>query len=89
MLLRVVHAPFKTKTVIWLVADAEAVNALLIACDDALIRKCRRFSDKKYIIVKVREVISMIEQDGWYLVRTKGDHRQFKHPVKQGRVTIS
>ena len=39
--------------------------------------------------MKVREVISMIEQDGWYLVRTKGDHRQFKHPVKQGRVTIS
>ena len=39
--------------------------------------------------MKVREVIRMIEHDGWFLVRTKGDHRQFKHPVKQGRVTIS
>lgn len=26
---------------------------------------------------------------GWYLAVTKGDHRQFKHPVKQGRVTVN
>jgi predicted RNA binding protein YcfA (HicA-like mRNA interferase family) len=39
--------------------------------------------------VKVREVIAMIEKDGWFVVRTKGDHRQYKHPRKQGRVTIS
>jgi predicted RNA binding protein YcfA (HicA-like mRNA interferase family) len=38
---------------------------------------------------KVREVIKMIEQDGWYLVVTKGSHRQFKHPSKSGRVTIA
>lgn len=31
----------------------------------------------------------MIEEDGWYLVATKGSHRQYKHPVKQGRVTIA
>jgi predicted RNA binding protein YcfA (HicA-like mRNA interferase family) len=39
--------------------------------------------------MKVREVIQVIERDGWYLVRTKGDHRQYKHPSKQGCVTIS
>ncbi|HEX9975250.1 MAG TPA: type II toxin-antitoxin system HicA family toxin [bacterium] len=39
--------------------------------------------------MKVREVIKLIEQDGWYLVRTRGDHRQYKHPTKPGRVTIS
>ena len=39
--------------------------------------------------VKVREVIKLIEDDGWYLVRMKGDHRQYKHPVKKGLVTIS
>ena len=39
--------------------------------------------------MKVREVIKLIEKDGWYLVRTRGDHRQFKHPKKVGRVTIS
>jgi len=39
--------------------------------------------------MKVREIIRLIENDGWYLVRTKGDHRQYKHPVKSGRVTIS
>jgi len=40
-------------------------------------------------ILKVREIIKMIEADGWYLVATKGSHRQFKHPVKAGRITIA
>lgn len=39
--------------------------------------------------MKVRDVIHMIENDGWHLVRTKGDHRQYKHPIKPGLVTIS
>ncbi len=39
--------------------------------------------------MKVRDVIKMIEADGWYLVRTKGSHRQYKHPIKPGRVTIA
>lgn len=39
--------------------------------------------------MKVREVIRLIEEDGWYLVTIKGSHRQFKHPVKRGRVTIA
>ena len=37
---------------------------------------------------KVREIISLIESDGWYLVTQKGSHRQFKHPTKLGRVTV-
>jgi len=39
--------------------------------------------------VKVRNVIRRIEADGWYLLRTRGDHRQYKHPTKKGVVTIS
>lgn len=39
--------------------------------------------------MKVRDVIKLIEDDGWYPVATKGSHRQFKHPVKLGRVTIA
>jgi len=39
--------------------------------------------------MNVREAIRMIEQDGWYLVATRGSHRQFKHPLKPGRVTIA
>lgn len=39
-------------------------------------------------IWKVKEIIKLIEKDGWYLLRTKGDHRQFKHPTKKGRVTV-
>jgi predicted RNA binding protein YcfA (HicA-like mRNA interferase family) len=37
----------------------------------------------------VREVIALVEADGWVLVRTRGDHRQFKHPTKSGLVTIA
>lgn len=39
--------------------------------------------------VKVRDAIKMIEEDGWELVRTRGSHRQYKHPIKLGRVTIA
>jgi len=37
----------------------------------------------------VREVIRLLEADGWGLVVTEGSHRQFKHPGKPGRVTVS
>jgi predicted RNA binding protein YcfA (HicA-like mRNA interferase family) len=37
----------------------------------------------------VREVIRLIEADGWHLVATKGSHRQYKHPMKSGRVTVA
>ena len=39
--------------------------------------------------MKVREIIKFIEKDGWFLNRTKGSHRQFKHPTKRGTVTIA
>lgn len=39
--------------------------------------------------MKVREVIQMLEADGWFLARTRGSHRQFKHPVKTGTVTVA
>ena len=38
--------------------------------------------------MKVREAIKVIENDGWYHVRTRGSHRQYKHPSKKGLVTI-
>jgi predicted RNA binding protein YcfA (HicA-like mRNA interferase family) len=38
--------------------------------------------------MKVREVIRMIEEDGRFIVRTKGSHRQFKNETKPGLVTI-
>jgi len=39
--------------------------------------------------MKVREAIKLVEEDGWFHVRTKGSHRQFKHPTKVGIVTIA
>ena len=38
--------------------------------------------------MKVREAIRLIEENGWYLDRTRGSHRQFKHSSKPGLVTI-
>ena len=39
-------------------------------------------------IWKVKEIIKFITSDGWFLVKTRGDHRQFKHPTKKGKVTV-
>jgi predicted RNA binding protein YcfA (HicA-like mRNA interferase family) len=39
--------------------------------------------------VKVRDVIRLIESDGWRLVGMEGSHRQYKHGVKVGRVTVA
>ncbi|MGB3207566.1 MAG: type II toxin-antitoxin system HicA family toxin [Crinalium sp.] len=38
--------------------------------------------------MKVRELIQLLEDDGWYLARTRGSHRQFYHPQKTGVVTV-
>ncbi|MBD0351828.1 MAG: type II toxin-antitoxin system HicA family toxin [Bacteroidota bacterium] len=39
--------------------------------------------------MKVKEIIRLIEEDGWYFERQKGSHRQYKHPFKRGTVTIA
>jgi predicted RNA binding protein YcfA (HicA-like mRNA interferase family) len=39
--------------------------------------------------VKVRDVIRMLEEDGWELARQRGSHRQFRHPSKSGTVTVA
>lgn len=36
-----------------------------------------------------REVIAILQDDGWYEVHCVGDHHQFKHPTKPGRVTVT
>ena len=38
--------------------------------------------------MKVRDIIKRVEKDGWREVKAKGSHRQYKHLVKSGRVTI-
>lgn len=39
--------------------------------------------------MKVKDVIKILENDGWYLSRTRGSHRQYKHNIKSGTVTVS
>jgi predicted RNA binding protein YcfA (HicA-like mRNA interferase family) len=39
--------------------------------------------------MKVRDVIKLIEADGWYFLRQKGSHRQYRHATKPGKVTIA
>lgn len=35
-----------------------------------------------------QEVIRRLKRDGWYEVDQAGSHKQFKHPIKKGRVTV-
>jgi predicted RNA binding protein YcfA (HicA-like mRNA interferase family) len=39
--------------------------------------------------MKIKEIIKIIEQNGWIMVRRKGSHRQYKHKTKNGLVTIA
>ena len=38
--------------------------------------------------MKVNEILRLLQDDGWFLVATRGSHRQYKHPTKSGRVTV-
>jgi predicted RNA binding protein YcfA (HicA-like mRNA interferase family) len=39
-------------------------------------------------VASSRDIVRRLVADGWVLVRTKGDHHQYKHPVKPGPVTV-
>ncbi len=38
--------------------------------------------------MKFKEIENLIKEDGWYFVKQKGSHHQYKHPIKPGKVTI-
>ena len=39
--------------------------------------------------MKFRDLIKMLQDDGWYLAQTEGSDRQFRHPNKRGKVTVA
>jgi predicted RNA binding protein YcfA (HicA-like mRNA interferase family) len=39
--------------------------------------------------MNVKDILKLLKEDGWYLVRTNGAHKQFKHSSKKGLVTVS
>jgi len=39
--------------------------------------------------MKVSEILRLLTSDGWFLVAIGGSHRQFRHPLKPGRVTVA
>jgi len=39
--------------------------------------------------LKIRDILRLLLSDGWSLTRTRGSHRQFKHPSKPGLVTVA
>ena len=40
------------------------------------------------MIKKVKEMINLIEADGWFLIAQEGSHKQYKHLLKKGKVAI-
>jgi len=52
-------------------------------------RLLRPMAPRNFSSMKVKELIGLIEADGWLQVRQKGSHRQFHHPTKPGTVTVS
>ena len=44
---------------------------------------------REWVDMKVRQLIKLVQDDGWFLVRMRGSHRQFKHPTKPGTVTVA
>jgi predicted RNA binding protein YcfA (HicA-like mRNA interferase family) len=39
--------------------------------------------------MKIRDAIKLVEADGWRMIAQEGSHRQYKHSIKKGRVTIA
>lgn len=39
--------------------------------------------------MKIRDILKLLADDGWTVVRTRGSHRQLKHPTKKGTVTVA
>jgi predicted RNA binding protein YcfA (HicA-like mRNA interferase family) len=39
--------------------------------------------------MKVRDILRILADDGWYLARTRGSHQQYRHPLKRGVVTVA
>ena len=37
----------------------------------------------------VKEVLKLLKDDGWSIARTRGSHRQLKHPIKKGVITVA
>ena len=68
-----------------MILSAEKI-CLLVLLLLPLQRNNNRIDMKAY---KTKQVIKMLEDDGWYLYAMKGDHRQFKHPNKPGKVTVN
>jgi len=39
--------------------------------------------------MKYRDIVELVEEDGWYWKRTSGSHQIYKHPTKSGTVVIA
>jgi predicted RNA binding protein YcfA (HicA-like mRNA interferase family) len=71
-------------------SDAPRVKARCLLAPLVLMEGARRRRRRlRGTCLKVRDLIRLIETRGWYLARTRGDHRQYRHPIVPGVVTVS
>jgi predicted RNA binding protein YcfA (HicA-like mRNA interferase family) len=59
-----------------------------VACKCAQAFAARVIVSRPLWVVKVRQLVSELERDGWYFVGQVGSHRHFRHPTKGGKVTV-
>lgn len=62
------------------------INCIIIVL--LLLLKCQSKLDGLMKIWKAKEIINLIEADGWFLARQKGSHKHYRHLTKQGTVTV-
>ena len=70
-------------------AERGLVDAELPSCWESTGRAMMRLEPWAGWAMKIREVMKLIERDGWFLVAVRGSHRQYKHPDKPGWVAVA
>jgi len=67
----------------------DAIAKASSAIDSFRTSSIEKESHSQETLMKVRDVLKLLQEDGWMQVATRGSHRQFKHQTKLGRVTVA
>ncbi len=74
-----------TDVIYEVIEDIALAKAIEEGLDDENVSREEIFwvTSSKFMTTKIRDVIKLLEKDGWFLVNTVGSHRQYEHPTKR------